>query len=518
MESDGATLNPRSHPARQEITPEEMRWAARAGALVVANTPGAPRGVSAPDGLPRVARLIGRDATLEATLAALTGLKPPAALALIGQAGLGKSALAAEVVARAAERNLFPGGVVWLACEGLSGDPGLEETLAHVRRALGDTRGPHASRALLALDHLEPALDAVALLDALTEHNVALLLTARRSLEDARLRDMPLAPLDSDAATDLYRQTLRQIDPTRPNAADEPLIVGVAGALGGSPLAIGLAAALAGATSWPLAAAPVSEDEPVAASLERTWEALPRAARRAFAGLALLEGATFPRGAALVVATRVLRQIAGGDRTGLDEVGLLRARAAETLDALIGLRLVDSLASGRLLLGLTIRHEAARRYRESPDDERGAPGEALAEWWLAFARAQTGHDAAATLAADAPGLMAALAWGRAHERPQTVFDLAAAVIPGWRVAGRTEDLRHALTWSVEAARALDNAPELRRALHDLALFDASAGRVAQARAGYGEALRLARDNGDEQAEALERHGLAALGATAPDED
>jgi hypothetical protein len=509
---------------RREMTPEELRRAVRAGELLAATTPGAPRGAIAPDGLPRVARLVGREAALETTLAALAASGPPPSLALIGPVGVGKSALAAEVVARAAERDLFPGGVLWLACEELSGDPGLAHIRGAVAQALGDPPDPPGTddegvrRPLLALDSVEPALDASALLDALAPWRAAILLTARGSPQDARVRDAPLASLDAAANAELVQYVLRQTDPGRPVGADMAALPNSLSD-GASPLALSLGAALAAVMGLPLERVADHTDAP-RASVNATWLALPAAVRRAWAALALIEGATFPRGAALAVVGSALLHAAGVSRDGLHEAGLWRARGAETLDALIGLRLVSPLAAGRLTLGRFLRqfavHQAGRADPENDSEDvvYDAPGEALASWWLAFARAQTGHEGAAALAAEASGLLGALAWARAHERHQMLLDLAEIVIPAWRAADRPAALRHALAWSVEATRALDDPPQLRRLLHDLALLDARSGRLALARASYAEALRLATEQGDAQAVALERRGLATLDAAA----
>lgn len=510
-----------STPERGQMMPLEIWRAARAGELLAAMTPGAPRGVVAPEGLPRAARLIGRASTLDALLASLaSAAQPNAAIALIGPPGAGKSALAAEAIARAGARDHFPGGALWLSCAGLSGDPGLAEALDRLARAFDAPRGPESPRALLALDHLGLALDVAALLDALAGGNYALLITARRSLQDARIYDEPLAPLDQDATTTLYRQTLRQLDPVRPTSEDEQLIVAQTQALGGSPLAIEAAAALTGAMGWPIEPAPTGEERDLRWSLERTWAALPPWARRALVGLAPLGGAAFPRGVALAVVDAAVRYGASGDAPvagepvdgGVASSSERRANVAAALDALVGLRLIGAQALGRLRMSPAVRRFTSAHVSDAPDEASQAMGEAMADWWLEYARVRAGHSGAASLVAEAPGLMGALTWAREAGRHHSLLELADAILPAWRAHGRLDELRLILSWSVEAARAPDDQPRLRAKLHELAALDASAGRLSEARAEYAEALALASALGDPQAEALERRGLDGLPA------
>jgi tetratricopeptide (TPR) repeat protein len=524
-------------PRARKWIVEDMRAAARAGELIGAMTPGVPVGVVAPEGLPRVGRLEGRDATLDDALNSLTGGSSLAISALNGLPGVGRTVFAAEVVARAGERGLFPGGTVWLSCEGQSGDSGLEAALTRVARAIGDERAAteddserrsqalyaslhadDAPRLLLALDNVEPTLNATALLDILAGGRATLLLTARQPIEDARLTGFSLGPLEAAHAEALFRLRLRQGDPARPNSDDEPLTHDVVEAVGGLPLAIDLTAAFAALTHQPLeeAARDARDDGlrgPLAglrARVDRSWAALGDQQRRLLAGLSLVEGATFPRGVALAVAGAVLSGATDG-RSAVDSGAdgeAWREPAAESLDALIGLRLVEALAAARLRLHPMIRQYVAARLREYPEEERDALGATCAAWWLAYARAHLGGDGADALEAEAAGLMGAITWARARARHRTLLDLTRALSHAWSARGRLEDERQFRPWAVEAARALDDAPELRLALHELAASNARAGRILQARAGFAEALSQAREMGDAAAIQLETYELA----------
>jgi DNA polymerase III delta prime subunit len=524
--------------SQHEMTAEELRRAARAGELIGAMTPGAPLGVIAPEGLPRATKLIGREDALERALASLANAST-AAIAISGPPGVGKTAFAAEIVARAGERGLFPGGVVWVACEGQSGDAGLEMTLRRLARAISAADEGAASleqlqaalhdalqtdesapRLLLALDSVEPTMDVSALLDTLAGGRAALLLTTRHPLHDDRAQDETLPPLDPTSATELFRQRLHQNDPGRPTAEDEPLIAGAVAALGETPLAIDLAASLAAITRLPLDQITpdgnMEKPRGMAANrlalLDRAWEALPATPRLLLAGLALVDGATFPRGVALAVAgaARRLRSGVASDEENASISEAWREEAAATLDALIGLRLVDALATGRLRLHPLIRRYATARLREAPEETRDALGAAMAGWWLDYARAHSGRDGGAALEAEAAGIMGAITWAHARERYYILLDLSQAVDYAWRVSGRIEDLRHVLPWAVAAARALNDSPRLLAALLTLARFDARAGRVTEARASFTEVLRLARELGDEQAATMAQRALSEL--------
>ena len=186
-----------------------------------------PSEVIAPTGLPLAISLVGRDALLAELMAALRAGDAIGVFALEGMGGVGKTALAAEIVARLAEeQNAFPGGAAWIACEGLEGEAGLADLWARVARALRleqvaalpDPLARSAAlaaalaqckRLLLALDNLEPGLDADAALDTLSiRGHTALLLTARQKVAPQRLRAVELAPLPPPDGASLFRQRL----------------------------------------------------------------------------------------------------------------------------------------------------------------------------------------------------------------------------------------------------------------------------------------------------------------------
>lgn len=95
-----------------------------------------PKAVS-PPGLPRPLHLIGRDDELLDLIGRLRSGQDMGVFAAIGMPGIGKTGLAAEAVARlVSERDVFPGGAVWIGCNGLTGREGLAEIWRKLFEAL----------------------------------------------------------------------------------------------------------------------------------------------------------------------------------------------------------------------------------------------------------------------------------------------------------------------------------------------------------------------------------------------
>ncbi len=325
----------------EQLAQEAARRAVEAAERIVAALPPVPTRVVSPQGLPRAAHLVGRTGELATLMDALRGNAGPVGVfALEGLGGVGKTALAAEAVARLSEdRVAFPGGAAWIACEGLTGEEGLADLWSRVARAMGAEQvaalpdaerrrtalraalaDPARPRLLLALDNLEPDLDADAVLDTLGGGQATLLLTARQAVSPARLTALTLDPLPDPDAVTLFTQRLRQVDPARPRPEEQGDLEALVRLVGGLPLAVELAAAYAGVQRRPLSeivaevrqdgleAGALNETDPLRVArrgvrprFDRSWRVLSEAQRRLFAGLSLLEGATFPRAAALAL-------------------------------------------------------------------------------------------------------------------------------------------------------------------------------------------------------------------------
>ncbi len=502
---------------------------------LTAAAPPIPATVAAPGGLPRPATLLGRDDTLAALMRDLRDHDAPIGVfALHGMGGIGKTALAAEAVARlSADRTAFPGGAAWISCESLHGADGLAELWSRVARALGlheiaalpdaaTRRAALASalatrpRTLLALDNVEPALDAYAALDTLAAAGrIALLLTARQPVAPDRLRAVELPPLPDPDAVHLFTQRLTQADPSRPTAGDLPHIPALAAAVGALPLALEQLAAYAGAQQRPLAAlaADLARDginaaafranpqRTLAATFDRSWDVLLPRQRRLFAGLSLLAGASLPRAAALALAPATVATTEGETADPDPD--------ADTA-ALVTYALVEPLANERLRLHPLLREYAAAKLRDLGPAVASPLGDALLAYWISDARAHPGFDGMDALEAEAPGLIGAIAWAHEHQRYHEVLSIAHALNRFWFVRGRIDEARFARPLALEAATRLKDMDEQQWAEHELAVLNAGQGLLAEARAGYERALALARQLGDPAAERDETHALAGL--------
>jgi hypothetical protein len=259
--------------------------------------------------------------------------------------------------------------------------------------------------------------------------------------------------------------------------------------------------------------------------MDRLWLALSHEQRRTLVGLTLIDGATFPRAVALAVARVAIEHSSEPNEPNepneltpalADTAGAWRWQAAQTLDALIGLGIVEAMAAGRLRLHPQARQRLAPRLVELDAETQAALGLAMAGWWLAFARDHGGYEGMAGLEAEAAGLMGALTWAHAHDHARVTLDLAESLGEAWRAHGRREEALRIATWAAEAAELEGQPHERLWACYQLAVAQTEAGRLAQARAGFAESLRLARELDDAQAILDGAHALAALAARAGD--
>lgn len=526
--------------AKPFMPEDALSRAVRAGEMVVAMAPGAPIGVVAPEGVPRVAPVIGRDERLADALALLEQGES-LCVHSAGAPGAGKSTFAAEIISRVIERKSFPGGVVWISCEALSGDAGVAEVFSRVAHGLRVERAlaaldPEERRAslaealaarsrqptLLALATVEPTIDSAALLDTLAGASISLLLTSLHPVEDERIVSFALAPLAADEAARLFGQRLRLRDPRRPLADEEPLIAQVTQALGGLPLALGLMAATVGvyglslATALEEAQADATRGPSAAlrARIDRLWQAAPPDQQHTLAGLTLISGATFPRAAALSIARAALAE----SEQASESTSETPWRAAQTLDALIGLGAVEAMAAGRLRLHPQVRKQLASRLGALPAEMRQALGEAMVDWWLDYARNHQGYEGVAGLEVEAAGLMGALTWAHAHGAWRRTLDLAESLGDVWRAHGRRTEALRIATWAVEAAEADGQPRERHWAHYQLAVAQTEADMLSQALTGFAQALSIAREIGDTLLIRDGAHALAALAARTGDSE
>jgi tetratricopeptide (TPR) repeat protein len=230
---------------------------------------------------PRAPEFVGRVGELRALYDMLyRGQSEGISAAVAGVAGVGKSALAAEVVhTLAADPSAFPGGTTWMRCDGRTGLAGLawvydqllgawgvalgaeelgraatpEAEVALRERALRTRLWP-ASRvsasapALALLDNVEWNLPIARALDTLAALGIAVLFTARHEPTWPQLRLARLDVLDPGSAAMLFVERYVERGGEWDPARDGPPAQEVVEAQGRLPLAIELAAARAART------------------------------------------------------------------------------------------------------------------------------------------------------------------------------------------------------------------------------------------------------------------------------
>jgi predicted ATPase len=188
--------------------------------------------------------LIGRERELVEAAALLRAHR---LLTLTGPGGSGKTRLALELGARAAES--FSGGVVWVPLQTLRDSELVVPTIARTvgaRDGLVEHLGDR--RMLLLLDNLEQLLGVAGKLGELLERlpNLKLLVTSREPLHLGAEQEYPVGPLREPEAVELFVDRATAV---RPDFADEEVAAEICRRVDCLPLALELAAARAKALS-----------------------------------------------------------------------------------------------------------------------------------------------------------------------------------------------------------------------------------------------------------------------------
>ena len=230
---------------------------AQAHAELAGHPPGGYALVTSPHyGVPSNRAFVGRQAEIVQVGRGLAQTQP---VVVWGTGGIGKSALAVEVAHRQSWR--YPGGVLWLACQGgpaldtlldrMAGFCGIaqpdkmepDKKATNVRAALANLD----ERVLMIWDNVEDVWDDRAIRQFIYDlpDNVQCLITTRHNPEETGWSVVELPRLPDPAMTRLFLDLGAKANIKLASRADADLIPAVVGWLQGHPLALILAVPLA---------------------------------------------------------------------------------------------------------------------------------------------------------------------------------------------------------------------------------------------------------------------------------
>ncbi len=411
--------------------------------------------------LPGIERFIGREEDANRVVALLTGANGGGIAGIAstnGLAGIGKTALATEVIRRLMVANAFPDGIAVVVARD-EHDPVrlLRQILARFTTgrsepedtdlaALGDRARQilGEKRALVVLDNMEPGPHVGEVAQALRAAGVALLLTSRAELpEIPREARVKLDVLPLPEALDLFASYYGRgaaLDLTAAELRDVTTIVTL---LGRHTLAVKLQAANAASLGRPLdrlaaeleanpTKALLLEDgaEAVRYVLDSSFAALDAPAQRLFVALGAFATGDVGREAALSIGALV----ASDDETEDDAAD--EAIAERSLKALITLRLADpgldeampeQSDRERVRLHPLVYTDARDRFSQIASDDRAALSQAVAQWYADYSndtkRRRFGNDER--------NILGALAWALAASNDTLLIRLCQGSANYW---------------------------------------------------------------------------------------
>jgi tetratricopeptide (TPR) repeat protein len=503
---------------------------------------------------PRSVGFVGRDhevTQLQTTLGGSQHLRSaptPAAMAVVGMGGIGKSSLASEVVGRfVADPQTFVGGITWVRCNERIKDEGLawiyeqlmgawylalspEESASATTPArqvemwerLLRTRWQPPGPVLVLLDNVEHDLPVGRLVELLTTRGASVLLTTRTQLTHPAISLFMLDVLDPTAAVALFCERFQAKGGTWQAGRDQTPAAHVVAALGYLPLAIELAAARLARLRAEVQTLEqeVSEssvlrklNDPSVPSggaqyvLGRSLALLTSIRRRCFAALSLFDGPEMPQA--------IVRALFAGL---LDQQEDRAVQAEEVLDEVVTLSLLTPIASAdqemtpRVRLHPLLREVAATIWREEATTIQEAGKVALLAGVQQYVLTQTDQKRFAVLAHD-EWLITQVIRLAAKEQSDnarlvaTIDDLETYL----QLRGR-EYLNYELRMlQRDAYRALGNRRGEGGALSKLGVLAMSLGRLDEGHEDLQQALVLAREVNDRQ---LEGRTLRRMGGWA----
>ncbi|MBV8432636.1 MAG: MFS transporter [Solirubrobacterales bacterium] len=443
--------------------------------------------------IPRpAATILGREQELQDALR-LLHRENVRLLTLTGPGGIGKTRLALELAAAYEGRTCFielaavtePHRVIPTIASALAAP---EATPSAVARTLGD------QATVLFVDNFEQVLATAPAITELLETapSLKLVITSRAPLRIGGEHELSVPPLAQASAVELFVERVQEQTPSfSPSPEDREYVAAICRRVDYLPLAIELAAARARV----LAPKEILDriggrldlltdgrrDAPdrhrtLRATIAWSHDLLGPAERRLFAQLA-----AFPSGCTV----EACEAVAG-------------APALDELSALVDHSLLGRDGS-RFGMLETVREFAAERLDASGEADAVRRRQAL--WCLELARGaeqELGGPRQATwfarLDLEHENLRAAAAWAAAHDEPETVLGLGAALWRFWVARGAAADVRDDLTRALATGRG---DRELRvRALNAAGVLAGEADDFAGARELFGEALELATEIAD----------------------
>jgi tetratricopeptide (TPR) repeat protein len=487
-----------------------------------------------PDFVGREHELIQLDAELHNRQSAII------ATAIAGLGGVGKSALAAEVMHQMAGDPLaFPGGLTWVRCNDRVGWAGLgwiyEQLLldwgvtlgpeelaqatnaaeeAQVRERALRTRLPATAPALVLLDNVEKDLPLGRLLETLAARTITALVTTRTLFALPSLTMHRLDVLLPEEAVTLLQERYTAKGGVWDTAGDRLHGLQVVAALGHLPLAIDLAAARAARQNTHITTLERELQEPgtleklrdpadpaagVRYILGRSLDVLDAPQRACFAALGMLIALDFPQQVALALFAAVL---ASEDQSA----------PAETLDLFITLSLVtpgETDGIQRLRLHPLLHELATEEWQRvsAPTQSEALAG--LLAGIAAYSEIHEKHFA--LLARDEALIIEALQVGERQGGDRDVLiDITWSIDDYLDLQGRWQIYDQTMHLRLRAYQQQGDRAGEGQTLGNLGILAKNQGRYADAARYFEEALAIARELGDRAGEGQTLNNLGNL--------
>lgn len=449
--------------------------------------------------------LIGRERSL-ADATALLQRDDVRLLTITGPGGIGKTRLALEIASASADQ--FADGAVVVLLQAVR-DPGL--VVGSIARAVGlfDAEGDLEQRLiahvagrhlLLVVDNFEQVVEAAPSLGVIVAASPGLkaVVTSRARLRVSGEQELPLEPLDRDAAVTVFLERARAVRPDfEPDDIELAASAEVCDHLDRLPLAIELAAARVKLLS----------PSGILERLERPLELLTSGSRDAPARHRALRdtiGWSFDLlGGGEQALFRRLSVFAGG--CTLDAVEDVCGGDLDTIGALVDESLLRS-DGERFSMLETIREYATEALDASP--EASEVRQAHAAYYLGLADGAPGR---AVLDSEHGNLRAAIRWSLDDGDTSTALEICALLSGFWLERGYLGEGR---LWLDEALSAsVERSPTRARALTANGVLSHYQGDYERADELCGAALELSRSLGDMGGVAEALTGLALVRRT-----